>query len=91
MDPNKAKRLQALRWFELNVDAATRVANLQDTSPVPRDELAARLRQFVALFDRERAWRELERGEGLRTQALSVAGTLSRQGERQKGAIRGSP
>jgi hypothetical protein len=90
MDPNRAKRLQALRWFAVNVDAAARVANLQDTSPVPRDELATRLRQFIALFDRERAWRALERGEGLRTQALSVADTLSRQGERQKIGIRGS-
>ena len=91
MDSNAAKRLQALRWFSFNVDAAARVANLQDTSPVPRDELAKRLRQFVALFDRECAWREFERGEGLRTQALSVADTLSRQGQRQKIANRSSP
>jgi hypothetical protein len=91
MNPGKAKTLQALRWFAVSVDAATRVANLQDTSPVPRDELATRLRQFVALFDRERAWPALERGEGLRSQALSVADTLSSQGERQKVGIRGSP
>lgn len=66
------------------VDAGRRIADGQDTSPRPRDEVATRLRQFVAMFDRERVWDVAPVGDTLRVRALTLADTLQKQGERAR-------
>jgi len=77
------KTTRTLRWFHQAVASAKLVAEGRDSSPKPRDELAERLRQFVALFDRERAWDAAgELGAPLRVRALEVADVLERQGKR---------
>lgn len=78
-----AKTKRTLRWFHQTIAAAKLVAEGRYTSPEPRDKLALRLRQFVALFDRERAWDAAgDLGEPLRRRALEVADVLERQGLR---------
>lgn len=74
--------MRALRWFHQQVAAAKLVAEGQESSPRPRDEVAARLRQFVAVFDREKAWDAGELGAPLRVRALEVADVLERQAAR---------
>lgn len=77
------KTVRSLRWFHQQVAAGTRIAALEETSPVPRDQLAARLRHFVALFDRARAWDAAgETGQPLRVRALELAELLDRQAAR---------
>jgi hypothetical protein len=76
---------RTLRWFHQQVAAGKRIAEGYESSPIPRGELAARLRQFVAVFDRERAWDAAgELGEPLRVRALELADVLERQHARTR-------
>jgi hypothetical protein len=79
------KTVRTLRWFHQQVASAKVILEGGGVSPVPRDELAARLRQFVDLFDRERAWDAAgETGAPLRLRALECAKMLERQAARAR-------
>lgn len=78
----RLNKIRAIGWLVGNVEAAERVARLQATSPIPRDRLAGLLRKFVAMFDRERAWRELDQGDEIRKRTLAVADVLDAQAKR---------
>jgi hypothetical protein len=83
-DPRTA---QTLRRFADVVRSAEMFARGQAFAPRPRDVIAERLRQFVAAFDREKAWPTGgEWGEtNLRARALAVAELLAAQGMRARG------
>lgn len=78
----RLNKIRAIGWLVGNVEAAERVARLQETSPIPRGQLAGLLRKFVAMFDRERAWHELDQGDEIRTRTLAVADALDEQAKR---------
>lgn len=65
-------------------DAGRRIADGQDWSPRPRDEVATRIRQFVAMCDRERVWDMAAAGDSTRAKALTVADVLDQQAARTR-------
>lgn len=80
--PRRAQSLQLMVWWARMLESAERIANLQDTSPVPRGELAERLRQYARVFDRERTWDAVAEGGELRSRTYAMVAVLEEQGRR---------
>jgi len=85
LGPQRVKKMRAVGWLLANLEAAERVVRGEGTSPVPRDKLATLFRQFVAMFDREKAWDEVDQGDVIRRRTLLVCDALDAQARRTCG------